>query len=266
MNQAHGPAIPAAKNLLGDEAIFYLLALPALKQQFHHVLLQQFGPLPRPDTGPLLLYLNHSSWWDGYLMMLCHRRLLGRRFSSYLLMEEKQLRSYRFFSWCGAFSVNRHNPADVQQSLDYITGLLRERRDRALFIFPQGKIVHPDRRPLETYPGVARIALALDHVTLCPVAFRYEFGGRQKAEAYIRIGPSWRFEAASAADRDPQQLLNRITNDLAAQCDALREDVVAGRRQRFAPLLRGNRGIDERFDVLLKLWRRVPRFLSSLVL
>jgi chlorobactene lauroyltransferase len=256
MNQAPGPAIPAAKNLLGDEAIFYLLALPALKKQFHHVLVQQCGSLPRPATGPLILYLNHSSWWDGYLMMLCHRRLLGRRFSSYLLMEEKQLRDYRFFAWCGAFSINRHDPADVQRSLDYISGLLRRRRERALFIFPQGKIVHPDRRPLETYSGVARIALALEQATLCPLVFRYEFGGRQKATAYIRIGPSWRLDPTSAADHELQHLLDRITADLAAQCDHLRDDVVAGRHRRFAPLLRGNRGIDERFDILLKLWRR----------
>lgn len=259
MSTSRGPAIPAAKNLVGDEAIFYLLALPALKQQFHHVLVQKIGPLPRPADGPLILYMNHSSWWDGYLMMLCHRRLLRRRFASYLLMEEKQLRDYRFFSWCGAFSVNRHDPADVQASLDYVVALLRERRERALFIFPQGKIVHPDRRPLETYPGVARIAAALEQATLYPLVFRYEFSGRQKAEAYIRIGPGWRLNAGSPRDTDLPHLLSHITADLAAQSDALRDDVVAGKRQRFAPLLQGSPGIDERFDGWLKFWRRLVK-------
>jgi hypothetical protein len=51
-------------------------------------------------------------------------------------------------------------------------------------------------------------------------------------------------------------VLDRITADLATQCDHLRNDVVTGQRRRFAPLLRGNRGIDERFDILLSLWRR----------
>jgi chlorobactene lauroyltransferase len=247
------PAIPASKNWLGDEAIYRLLARQALRNSFHRVWLQTHGPLPEPGDGPLLLYLNHSSWWDGYLMYVIHRMVLRGRFDAHLLMEEKQLRSYRFFTWSGAFSINRHDPADVARSQAYAAGLLRGgARPRALFIFPQGKIVPQDRRPLVTYPGVARIVAQAGPVTLCPVALRYEFLGQQWPHAFIRIGPAHR--AANPAHL--RGTLAEITARLTAACDALRDDVVGGRLDGYAPILRGRPGIDQTFDAFLRLLPR----------
>ncbi len=245
------PAIPAAKNLLGDEAIYYLLGRPALWNFFSRIWVQTIGPLPRPSDGPLIFYLNHASWWDGYMMMLTHRAILHRRFESYLMMEEKQLRAYRFFTWCGAFSINRHNPADVEATMTYISRLLRERRDRALYIFPQGRIVHNDLRPIVTYPGVANIAERVGDVALCPVIYRYEFRGEQRPEAFIRMGPFHRAQAPYNA----QALQSEITQRLTASADALRDAVIAGDTSNFAVLMHGRPGIDRLFDS----WRRLIR-------
>lgn len=247
------PAIPAAKSWLGDEAVYRLLARRSLRGAFDTVWLQTRGPLPDPARGPLLLYLNHGAWWDGYLMYVIHRVVLRGRFDAHLLMEERQLRSYRFFSWSGAFSINRHDPEDVRRAQEYAAGLLRGgRRPRALFIFPQGKIVPADRRPLVTYPGVARIIALAGDVALCPVALRYEFLGQQWPHAFISLGPVHR----AADPADVEGTLADLTARLTAACDALRDDVVGGRMERFRPLLRGRRGIDKRFDALLGLLPR----------
>jgi chlorobactene lauroyltransferase len=244
------PAIPAAKNWLGDNALYWLFARRSLWKNFHRVWLQSHGPLPTPADGPLILYLNHSSWWDGYLMYVIHRLVLHGRFDSYLLMEERQLQAYRFFSWSGAFSVNRQDPEDTRRSQTYAANLLRSGHcARALYIFPQGRIVHPDQRPLVTYPGIARITAQSGPVNLCPVAMRYEFRGQQQPHAFIRIGPTHR----AAQPTDEAATLAEITTRLTMACDALREDVIGGYLERYQPLLRGRRGIDQRFAAFLRL-------------
>ncbi|MCS6881044.1 MAG: lysophospholipid acyltransferase family protein [Oscillochloridaceae bacterium] len=247
------PAIPAAKNPVLDALLYWCFARWSLWRHFDRVWLQSHGPLPHPRNGPLIIYLNHSSWWDGYLMYVIHRVVLRGRFDAHLLMEEKQLRRYRFFRWSGAFSINRDDPEDSRRSQAYAAALLRGgRRPRLLFIFPQGKIVPNDRRPLVTYPGIARIVAQVGAVNLCPVALRYELLGRQFPEAFIRIGPCHR--AANPADIEGT--LADITSRLTAACDALRDDVLALRYERFQPLLRGRRGIDELFDGFLRLLPR----------
>lgn len=254
MNEARRPAIPAAKNWLGDELVYRGLVLPALKRGFHRVWQQSHGPLPAPQDGPLMIYMNHSGWWDGYMTYLIHRMVLRSRFDSYLLMEERQLRAYRFFSWSGAFGINRHDPAEVQRAQLYAADLLADRRRaRALVVFPQGKIVPGDRRPLVLYPGIARIAaLAGQPLTLIPVALRYEFLGHQRPHAFMRIGPSYQ-----TTDMQAQRaLLSTMQERLTAACDALRDDVIGGNVQGYAPLLHGQLGIDQRFDRLRALLKR----------
>jgi 1-acyl-sn-glycerol-3-phosphate acyltransferase len=246
------PAIPAAKNALGDELLYLLFARRALRSSFDHVWMQSAGPLPAAGQGPVIFYLTHTSWWDAYMLMVIHRLALGRPFDSYVMQEERQLRAYRFFTWCGAFSVNRHDPQDVERSLQYAANLLRGRRDRALYIFPQGKIVPSDRRPLVAYPGVARIVALAGEVTLCPVALRYEFLGQQWPHAFMRIGPAHR----PTDPADTEGTLAEITAGLTGASDALRDDVLAGRLDRFTPLLRGPRGIDKTFDTFLRMIRR----------
>lgn len=245
------PAIPAAKNWLGDRLIYWGLARWALWSQFHTVWLQTVGPLPDPAQGPVICYLNHSAWWDGYLMYTIDRVALRGGFDSYLLMEEKQLRAYRFFSWSGAFSINRHSPEESQRSQQYAANLLRGGRNRLIYIFPQGKILPNDQRPIVAYPGIARIIALAGDVTLCPVALRYEFLGQQLPHAFIRIGPPHR----AAAPEDQAGTLAEITARLTESVDALRDEVVAGGLQHFRPLLRGNLGIDQAWDAVRGLLR-----------
>jgi 1-acyl-sn-glycerol-3-phosphate acyltransferase len=152
------PAIPARHSRLGDALIYWALVRYAIWSYFDKVWLRVEGPLPHPADGPLIFYLNHPSWWDGYMASVISRVALRGRFQGYLMMEERELRRYRFFSWAGCFSVNRQDHRSAARSVAYIGRLLAERRDRALAIFPQGEITPNDRRPLITYPGIAHIA------------------------------------------------------------------------------------------------------------
>lgn len=242
------PAIPAAKNWPGDAATYYLLIRPAVWQSFHCVWLQVFGRLPRREDGPVIFYLNHPSWWDGYMAALVNREVLHHRFAGYVMMEEQQLRVYRFMTWSGAFSVDRHNPREAARSVAYISHLLRERPGRALYIFPQGELTPNDRRPIVTYPGIAHIVRRVGCATLCPIVLRYEFRGEQRPEAFIRLGPLHR----ATAPVDVQALTQEITQRLTTGADALRAAIIADDVSNFCVLLRGRPGVDRMFGPLLQ--------------
>jgi hypothetical protein len=236
------PAIPARHNRAGNTLIYWALVRWALWSHFDRVWLRLDGP--PPADGPLILYLNHPSWWDGYMVFLLDRMVLGGRYQTYCMMEEAQLRRYRFFSWSGAFSVHRQDARSAMRSVAYIGRRLAERRDRALAIFPQGELAPNDRRPLAIFPGLAHIARRAGGATLWPIALRYEFRGEQRPEAFIRAGPAHHAPAGIEA----RALTAEVGRRLTAACDTLRDDVNDGRMEQYRVLLRGRPGVNRLFD------------------
>jgi 1-acyl-sn-glycerol-3-phosphate acyltransferase len=238
------PAIPARRSRLGEALIYWALVRWAIWSHFDRVWLKVDGPLPHPADGPLIIYPNHPSWWDGYMCFLLTRMVLRGRFDAYLMMEEPELRRYRFFTWAGCFSVDRADPRSAARSVAYISRLLAARRTRALVIFPQGALAPNDRRPLEVYAGAARIARRAGGATLWPVALRYEFRGEQRPEAFIRAGPPH----YAPADADARALTAEVAQRLTAAADALRDEVTAGDLTGYHVLLRGRAGVNRLWD------------------
>jgi 1-acyl-sn-glycerol-3-phosphate acyltransferase len=260
MSTTHKPDLPtiaAGHRPLGAALVYWALVRWGIWSHFDRVWLKVVGPLPHAADGPLIVYLNHPSWWDGYMCFLLNRVVLRDRFQGYLMMEEPELRRYRFFAWAGCFSVDRHNARSAARSVAYISRLLGARRDRSLYIFPQGEITPNDRRPLAAYPGVAHIARRAGGATLWPVALRYEFRGEQRPAAFIRAGPA---HYTPPNSENPRALTGEIERRLTVATDALRDEVNAGRLDGYQTLLRGRSGVNRVFDALRGRlpWR--PRF------
>jgi 1-acyl-sn-glycerol-3-phosphate acyltransferase len=192
--------------------------------------------------------MNHSSWWDGYMIGVVNQTILRHRFKAYIMMEEQQLRSYRFFTCSGAFSIHRQDRREAATSVAYISRILNERANRALYMFPQGEIVPNDRRPLLTFTGLAHVAKRVEHAILCPVGVRYEFRGEQRPEIFIRLGPIHR----ASTPVDVHTLTRDITQRLTTSVDALRNAVVADDVSGFSTLLRGRPGINRVLDAFLR--------------
>lgn len=249
------PAIPANHWPLAQEVLYRGVVLPATWSTFSAVRFASDGPLPHPSDGPLIIYLTHTSWWDAYMLFLIYYRALEGGFQNYILMEEKQLRSFRFFTWCGAFSIDRRRPGDADRSIGYIGQRLRERQDRCLWIFPQGRIVPADRRPLVVFPGIARIVREAGGATLCPVAMRYEFRGEQRPEVFIRMG-AWHYAAPPG---DEGRLIADVGRQLTAAADVIREDLIAERTEGYRILMRGRQGIDRTTEAWLRRLRPPAR-------
>lgn len=106
---------------------------------------------------------------------------------AFLMMEEKQLKNLRLFRKLGAFSVVRENPREALKSINYSVKILKEKTDRAIWIFPQGEILPNDLRPVKFYNGISRIIEKIGKCQIFCVAVRYEFLGEFKPEIFVSL-------------------------------------------------------------------------------
>jgi 1-acyl-sn-glycerol-3-phosphate acyltransferase len=193
----------------------------------------------RERVAPLLLYANHSSWWDGLVAFQLSRAC---RLEQYAMMEERQVRAYPFHRRLGAFGVVRESARDGARGIEYAVRLLKD-TSRALWIFPQGETLPNDARPLRLYHGAARIIERAGLVDALPVAMRYEFLDDYRPEALVRIGRPRR--VAVDADFNAKRLTGVLAEHLTQTLDALREDILkrdfAGYEELVAPRRRSRR-------------------------
>jgi 1-acyl-sn-glycerol-3-phosphate acyltransferase len=221
--------IPARKSLW-FERIFALYNRNLMRRRFHGLRVAGLEHLrQRPRGVPLLLYANHSSWWDGLVAFEIGR---AAQLDHYVMMEEQQLRQYKLFSRLGAFSVIREDPRAAFASINYAADLLRG-AERALWIFPQGAIQPNDTRPLSFYTGAARIAARAGAIRAAPVAIRYEFLQAFKPEIYAGIGAPELIKSVAK----PKQLTQCFAANAAATLEQVRQDILAGNLESYQEIV-----------------------------
>lgn len=168
------------------ESLFAAYNTNLLGRRFHSFRFRGIDNLTAPRSDlPLIIYANHTSWWDGLAAFQISR---AADLDAYVMMEERQLRRYVLFRKLGAFSVVRENSRSAYRSLEYGAGLLKEDPARSLWVFPQGEIVPFWKRPLGFYPGVLKLIELAGGCVAVPVVFRYEFEGEFKPSICARAG------------------------------------------------------------------------------
>lgn len=174
-----------AKKSRWFEEIFAVYNRNLIKRRFHSLSVSGFENLQeKTDETPLLIYANHTSWWDGLIAFELSRKA---RLDSFLMMEEENLRRLFLFRKLGVFSVSK-KPRITIESLNYAADLLKTDSKRAVWIFPQGKIFPNDARPIRFYKGAAKIIEKVGKCLSLPVTFRYEHLGNFKPEIFVKIG------------------------------------------------------------------------------
>ncbi len=242
--------LTARKNRLLNRLIYHALIASGLRLSFHCVWLREAAPTPTADPRPMVLFGNHSAWWDAHLAMALNERRWRK--DGYVMVEDTQLSRYQFFRACGAFSVNRADPRSAMRSIAYAVDVLCGAPNRLLLIFPQGEIRANDVRPLRFQHGAAHIARRVAQrggvCLLYPMALRYEFIGEQKPDAFISVGDP--LEVRSDDPPSADVLNARMEAALTETLDALRDDVVAYRFGSFQPLLHGLSSINRLWDAV----------------
>jgi len=233
--------IRAQKNRLMEWVISRLI-FRGLRSRFNSVRLSGAETMESLDRAlPIIIYGNHSCWWDGFVEYYISYGLYG--LDQYIMMEEKQMSRYRFFRWLGAFSVNRDSPREAALSLRYAMSLF-DRPGKILCIFPQGVMRPNDSRPLAFYPGLGRIAAGIGKAQLVPMALRYEFLSEQRPDILVRLGPVKVVETPG----DHEALTRECEDLLTELLDGLRDSVAREDLGGFRTVLQGKASTNVKYD------------------
>lgn len=206
------------------ERIFAIYNRHLIKRRFHSLEVSGFEfLLDKNFNTPLIIYCNHSSWWDGLIVF---QILYEAGLNGFVIMEEKNLRKYPLFRRLGAFSVVRENPREALKSINYAAKLLNEDAKKTLWMFPQGEILPNDLRPIKFYGGLAKIVEKVGKCRLASLSMRYDFCAEFKPQIFVKIEEP---EILSVnEDFDNKQLTNKLTERLTFNLDKLRNDVIKG--------------------------------------
>lgn len=184
-----------------------------------------------PPQEPLVLALNHHSFFDGHLVWLLGRR--ARRPTS-LLVAEENLQAFPVLSLAGALPTGRVREA-----------LRRLRRGEWVAVFPEGELRHPGPLgPLR--PGALWLAQRAG-VRVLPVATRVALRGFEHPEAFLLVGPPL----------SPEEDLRAHLEGLLAELDrTLAETHPRDLPPGFREVLKGRRSLEERVRPLVEALRR----------
>ena len=185
------------------------------------------GTLPATDE-PLLMYANHTSFWDGFVVHAL-TRAAGRQ--GYAVMEEQNLDRYRFLTRIGALSIRRGDRASALETLRHCSTVLARPR-ASLLLFPQGRLERACA-PLRFERGLEVLA-RMSKARAVPVALRYAFFEHEYPDVLVAAGEPHAPDSLAACEQR-----------LAAQVSRL---ATVEAPTPHAPLLAGRRSVAERWD------------------
>ena len=189
--------------------------------------------------GPLMVYANHSSWWDPMVSVLLAAELMpGRR--HYAPMDAAALEKYGILKRIGIFPVEMKTARGAVQFLR--TGEAILKGGGVLWVTPQGKFCDARERPLELKAGMAalaaRVAAAEGSCTLLPLAIEYPFWDERLPEALLCFAEPMQVLAGEAVEVVQQ----RAVAALEAALDEMQQRAVARSATGFDVLSRGRLG------------------------
>jgi 1-acyl-sn-glycerol-3-phosphate acyltransferase len=224
------------------------------RRHLRAVRLARWGRPRLPSDGPVVVFANHPSWWDGMAVMLLWRRLLVDR-HLFVPMDAEALNKYGFMRRLGVFGVEPgvrgavgflHVAAEVLASPDHL-----------LWINAPGRFSDVRERPVPIAPGMSRLPELAPGATFLPLALEYTFWNERAPEMLAAFG-----EPIPAADflAEPREARSeRMAAALAATLDRLAADSIARDPALFETLLDGQRGMGG----VWQAWRRAGALLRG---
>lgn len=152
-------------------------------------------------TGPVIVYANHSSWWDPMVSVLLAEELMPER-RHYAPMDAAALERYGILKRLGIFPVETKSARGAVRFLRTGEAILRD--GGVLWVTPQGRFCDPRERPLDFKPGMAalaaRIADSCGECTLLPLAIEYPFWDERLPETLLYVAEPLHVRALDGAE------------------------------------------------------------------
>jgi 1-acyl-sn-glycerol-3-phosphate acyltransferase len=185
--------------------------------------------------GPLIVFANHSSWWDPMVSILLAQALLPGR-KHYAPMDAAALAQYPILRRVGIFPVEMSTARGAAQFLRTSQAILA--KGDVVWITPQGRFADPRAATLAFKPGLGALAARTPGVTLLPLAIEYTFWDERLPETLLRFGEPVHVPSDTSTDAATQLL----ETSLAVVMQELKAYTMARDASAFRVLLSGARG------------------------
>ena len=207
------------------------------------------SPIP---AGPILVVLNHPSWWDPLIGILASERFPG--IDHFAAIDGAVVEKYGFFKRLGFVGVH-----GAKSFLRAGEAVLAE-PNRAFWVTAQGRFTDVRERPLNLKPGVGHLAARMSAGWVLPISFEYAFWMERTPEALIRIGEP--LAITEHPGLDGKEWLKLIEGALTRTLDELNAETMSRDPAKFETLLEGRGGVGGVYDRWrrFKAWLRGERF------
>ena len=212
--------IEARKSRRFNEIFYRYNKYYLLRRHLHELTMHGHPDFIYKDR-PVLYIMNHCSWWDG--MIVYHAWQTASRGDHYIMMDEKQMKSFRFFRKLGAFSIDKTKPREIVRSLEYTAKLMAE--GKRVWLFPQGDFRHLEQRPLGFQSGIGRLLSAVPGAIVVPVTVYYTLT-HQRPQASIWFGAAVEDNWVGRERHEARAGLEQV---LTAQLDVHRAMAIDGK-------------------------------------
>ncbi len=217
-----------------------------MAQSFHAVRVAKSGPPPKAHGKPVLVVLNHPSWWDPLMGIVLSRLFDG--YKHYVPIDARALKRYALFEPLGFYGVEPS--AEGAVAFLRTTSAILSQAGNAVWLTAQGKFSDPRERPVELRPGVGHLIRRLEDVLVVPLAIEYPFWQERYPEALASFGEP--IPVGRGRDRSPDEWTEAVQAALTRTMDALSADARTQDPSRFDTLIGGSQGVGGVYD----LWRR----------
>lgn len=215
------------------------------RNHFRAVQAQQASRL-RNLTGPIIIYGNHSSWWDPMLVVLLGELLMPER-NHFAPMDERALEQYPILKKLGIFPVEMATPRGAARFLGTAEAILND--GGVLWLTPQGRFADPRNFPLAFKPGLGALALRLPAVPLVPLAIEYPFWDERLPESLLHFGAPLHVNPEGTTAQATRELEDALTAGmLQLQSAAITRDPTA-----FETLFTGQRGTGGMYSIIRRM-------------
>ncbi len=203
-------------------------------RHFRAVLIQNANHL-RGQNGPLIVYANHTSWWDPMVSVLLAGVLQPCR-RHYAPMDAAPLARYPILRRLGIFPVEPATARGAVQFLRTSEAILKS--GGVVWITPQGRFADNRERPLAFKAGLAALALRVPQATILPLAIEYTFWNERLPETLLHFSKPLALDPTLTTEQATQHL----ETALEAAMNTLRAASIARDPLAFDVLLEGRRG------------------------
>jgi 1-acyl-sn-glycerol-3-phosphate acyltransferase len=224
-----------------------------LGRNFHAVRLARAGRPADLAGRPLVVVLNHPSWWDPLLGLVLAE--LFPDYHHYGPIDARALEQYRLFEPLGFFGVEQ-TPEGALAFLRTGAAIL-SRPNHALWLTAQGQFTDPRQRPIELRPGIGHLLRRLSDALVLPLAIEYPFWQERYPEALAHFGTP--LFVGNGREHGAEEWTRRVQAGLSETMDALAREAASQDAGRFEVLVGGRVGVGGVYD----LWRRLVALVSG---